>query len=107
MVGACIVFSIERYLEASVQVFFGIGYFVVGIVQLFAIMDGIGSWLGAGAFASFLIALFVTYIPLAGSALGTYGAVDVWNWELWQALLLFFWYVPIFIVLFVASVFER
>lgn len=78
-----------------VQLFFGIAYFVVGIVQLFAIADGVGFGLGVGSFISFFIAIFVTYIPLLGSILGLYGAVNVWDWSIWQALVLFFWYIPV------------
>lgn len=77
------------------QVFFGIAYFVVGIVQLFAIADGVAFGLGVGSFISFIIAIFVTYIPLLGSLLGLYGAVNVWDWSIWQALALFFWYIPV------------
>lgn len=84
------------------QVFFGIAYFVVGIVQLFAIADGIDSGLGISGFFGFVIALFITYIPLIGSAVGVYGAANAWDWPIWQAVLLFFWYVPVAIL--VASV---
>ena len=80
------------------QVFFGIAYFVVGIAQLFAILDGIGYALGVGGVLSFIIAIFVTYIPLLGSALGVYGAVNAWDWSIWQAAGLFFWYVPVVII---------
>jgi hypothetical protein len=44
-----------------------------------------------------MIALFLTYIPLVGSIAGVYGAVNVWDWSLLQAVVLFFWYVPVFI----------
>jgi len=76
------------------QVFIVIAYIVVGFVQLFAIADGIGFSLGVGSFISLIIAGFLTYIPLIGSAAGLYGAVKVWDWNIWQALVLFFWYIP-------------
>ena len=81
------------------QVFFGIAYFVVGFVQLFAISDGIGHLLHWNGFFSIVAAFFVTYIPLIGSGLGVYGAMSVWDWSIWQAGALFFWYVPVFILL--------
>jgi hypothetical protein len=81
------------------QVFFGIAYFVIGLVQLFAIADGIGYGMRLGNFLSFIVAAFVTYIPLVGSAFGVYGATHAWDWSLWQALVLFFWYIPVAIVL--------
>lgn len=89
------------------QLFLGIAYFVVGIAQLFAIMDGVGYALGVGSIISFIIALLVTYIPLLGSALGVYGAVNVWDWSIWQAGALFFWYVPFAIVLMLIDGFSR
>jgi len=79
----------------NVQVFFGIAYFVVGIVQLFAIADGVNFGLGIGSFFSFIIAAFLTYIPVLGSLAGLYGAVNAWDWSIWQALALFFWYIPV------------
>lgn len=80
------------------QVFFYIGYFVIGIVQLFAIMDGVHYAAGIDGFFGFIIALFTTYIPLLGAGLGVYGAVNVWDWSWLQAGLLFFWFVPVFIL---------
>ena len=69
-------------------------YFVVGIAQFFAIWDAIELYLVWG-WLDLWIALFVTYIPLLGSILGYLGATEVWYWEPWQALTLFFWYVPV------------
>ncbi|WP_173933503.1 hypothetical protein [Chelativorans sp. Marseille-P2723] len=90
------------------QVFLIIAYIVVGLVQLFAIMDGVAYGLNIASFFSFFIALFVTYVPLLGSLLGVYGAVNAWDWGLWQALVLFFWYVPVALALASASaVFDR
>jgi hypothetical protein len=80
------------------QVFFGIAYLVIGLVQLFAIMDGVAHALSINKFFAALIALFLTYIPLVGSIAGVYGAVNVWDWGWLQAVVLFFWYVPVFLV---------
>lgn len=77
------------------QLFFVTGYFVVGIVQIFAIMDGVAFATGFDGFVGFLIAIFTTYIPLLGAGLGIYGAVNVWDWSFLQAGLIFFWYIPI------------
>lgn len=85
------------------QVFMVIAYFVVGCLQFFAVIDGVGHALNIGGFFSFVIALLLTYVPLVGSGLGAYGAIKVWDWGVWQALLLFFWYVPVFIVVTIAS----
>jgi hypothetical protein len=85
------------------QVFFGIAYLAIGLVQLFAIVDGIDAALGVGSFLSYIIAAITTYLPLIGSVAGVYGAVSVWDWSLWQALALFFWYVPFMLLMGVFS----
>lgn len=85
------------------RVFLQIAYFVIGIVQFFAVWDGAEHLIGAESFfgrmAAFLLSLFVTYIPLVGSGFGVYGAVNVWDWSLTKSLVLFFWYVPVFVVI--------
>lgn len=84
------------------RVFFQIAYFIVGLVQLLAVWDGAEYFLGAESFLgrmfALFFALFVTYIPLVGSGLGVYGAVNVWDWSLEKSLVLFFWYVPVYIL---------
>ncbi len=84
------------------QVFFGIGYFVIGFVQLFAIIEFFEQHLDWGFF-DVLLALLVTYIPLLGGILGVMGAVDGWGWNYWQAGLLFFWFVPVILVAMLAD----
>ena len=81
------------------QVFLFIAYAVVGLVQLFAIMAGLSYALNIEGFLAFLISLFITYIPLLGSIAGVYGAVHVWDWGWPQALTLFFWYVPVVLIM--------
>ncbi|SOE17228.1 hypothetical protein SAMN05877838_2123 [Hoeflea halophila] len=85
------------------QVFIGIAYFAVGIIQLFAIIDGIDHALGWGGVISFILAMVVTYIPVLGSVLGVYGAVNAWDWSFWQAATLFFWYIPVIAIMGIAS----
>lgn len=65
-------------------------YLLIGIVQFFAIMNGLESWWGIHWFFAGPIAFVVAYIPLVGSIVGMVGAVDVWHWTWWQAGLLFF-----------------
>ena len=81
------------------QVFLGIAYLIVGLVQLAAIAAGIEYGAGLGGILSFILAALLTYIPLLGSVLGVYGAVNEWHWGIWQAGALFFWYVPVAILL--------
>ena len=88
----------------TMQLFLYIGYLLIGFIQLFAIMDGLLYAFGIGGFLSFLIAIFTTYIPLVGAALGVYGAINMWDWTLLQAGLLFFWYIPFY---FLVAFFDR
>ena len=77
-------------------------YCLIGILQLFAIVDGVVYATGIDGVLGFFIALFIglvtTYIPLIGSGLSVYGAINVWDWNWILATLLFFWYVPVMIV---------
>lgn len=83
------------------SVFFQIAYFVIGIVQFLAVWDGAKYLLDVdsmvGKVFTFFLSFFVTYLPLIGSAIGVYGAVNVWDWSLTKSVILFFWYVPVFV----------
>ena len=79
-------------------VFFGIAYFIVGLAQLFAVQDWFINYLDWGSVVSFIAALSMTYIPLLGSILGVIGAHEYWGWSWLAAILLFFWYVPVFFI---------
>jgi hypothetical protein len=62
----------------------------LGLFQFAAIMaelvDGIGlHWIIAGP-----AAMLLASVPLVGTILGIFGAVNVWGWAWWQAALLFF-----------------
>jgi len=50
------------------QAFFGVAYFLMGVVQFFAIWDFLSG--GDGGFLSFLGAMFLAGIPIVGSAMG-------------------------------------
>lgn len=83
------------------KLLFWVAFLLLGFVQLFAIADYFG-----GGFFSMVWALFLTYIPLVGSVFGVLGAHQEWGWELWQALLLFFWYIPILGFQFIVGMFD-
>jgi len=65
-------------------------FLLIGIIQFFAIMNGIESWWGLHWIIAGPVAFVVAYIPLLGAVVGMVGAVDIWHWEWWQAGLLFF-----------------
>jgi hypothetical protein len=78
-----------------------IGFIVycgIGLVQLFATMDGLEEWLGLPGFLAAIGGLVLGFLPLIGTILGFVGAIDVWGWEWWQAALLFFGSFIFFIV---------
>ena len=62
----------------------------VGFIQFFAIIAGIKAWLGFPTILAVLVALLTTYFPVVGQALGVYGAINVWHWPWWLAVILFF-----------------
>jgi hypothetical protein len=75
------------------RVFFQIAFVVMGFVQLFAAWDGFMYMLGVGSFVGGILAFFTAYIPVIGSVVGMYGAMNVWGWSFLQSFILFFWYL--------------
>ena len=85
---------------------FGIAYFALGIVQWFAIIDGIKEWFNISSdFIAFFISGFLAYIPLVGTIAGFKGAMDAWHWTFLESAGLFFG-VPIAILV-ISSVADR
>jgi len=79
--------------EAASSIFGGvffITYMLVGLVQLAAIMAGLEEWWGVPGILSFIIALFVAYIPFIGQITGMIGAHDAWGWSWIFSIGLFF-----------------
>ena len=76
------------------QVFFGAAYFLMGVVQFFAIWDYLSG--GDGGFFSFIGAMFLAGIPIVGSAMGVLGAYNIWGWSLMASILLMFGWLIVF-----------
>lgn len=70
---------------------FAISYLLITLLQFVAALDGVMHFFGLhwifAIFAAFLLAL----VPAVGPLAGVYGAVQVWGWSSWAAVLLFFW----------------
>lgn len=79
-----------------------IGYIVLGLFQLAAVMAGLEDWLGLHWIIAVPLALFIAYIPLIGTVIGMLGAVTAWHWSWLQAGGLFFG--PLVIILVVAII---
>jgi len=84
-----------------------IGYIILGLFQLAAIMAGFEDWLGLHWIIAALLSLFITYIPLVGTVVGMFGAVTAWHWSWLQAGSLFFGpFVLILIIVIVSNALE-
>jgi hypothetical protein len=70
---------------------FLIAFLGTGILQLFAICGGIESWLDWLILPAVALALFLNCIPVVGTVLGVYGAVESWDWSWTTAILVFCW----------------
>lgn len=71
-----------------------LGYIVylgIGLFQLAAIYSFLEDYWGWPFLLSAIGGLIVAYIPVLGSICGVLGAIYVWRWEVWQAILLFCW----------------
>lgn len=66
-------------------------YIVLGFVQFFAVWDGAMELFDIGSVVGFIVAGFLTFVPLIGAGIGIYGAVEVWDWSFLQAFLLLGW----------------
>lgn len=63
---------------------------VLGLVQWFALVDGLREVLGWPSFLCWLVALFFAWIPVVGAAAGIWGARVAWGWDWPPAFALFF-----------------
>lgn len=79
-----------------------IGYIMLGIFQLAAVMAGLEDWIGLHWIIAAPLALFIAYIPLFGTIIGMFGAVTAWHWSWLQAGSLFFG--PFIIILIIAMI---
>jgi len=82
--------------------FFYLGYLLLGLFQMAAIMSGLVSWWDVPAFLAFFVALFVAYIPILGTIVGIVGAHDAWGWGWPMAIGLFFG--PLILIYVIASI---
>ncbi|WP_051555166.1 hypothetical protein [Legionella fairfieldensis] len=65
-------------------------YLIIGFWQFFAIVDGLEIWYGLHGVIATILAFFIAQVPIIGTLVGMYGAVDAWNWSWLSAFLLYF-----------------
>jgi len=64
-------------------------FFIMSIVQFFAIIDYFEVWMNFHWIIAVPLALFTAGIPVVGTLLGMSGAVHAWDWSWSSAFLLF------------------
>lgn len=71
------------------QFVLAIGYFLLGLFQLAAVMAGLVDGMGLHWLLAGLIAVFTAYIPVLGTVLAVVGAVTAWGWHWLMATAVF------------------
>lgn len=79
-----------------------LGYFILGIFQLAAIMAGLEDWIGLHWLIAIPLAMIIAYIPVIGTIVGVVGAVTAWHWSWVQVGGLFFG--PLIVLIFFALI---
>jgi hypothetical protein len=74
----------------------------MGLLCLVAIADGLTLWTGIPFFISFVLAIILAYIPVIGTVIGIYGAMQAWEWSFLASLALFGFPYILFIILFLS-----
>lgn len=78
-----------------------IGFFIMGIVQLLAMYALLVDYWDWPKLLAIPIGMILAYIPVIGSICGFFGALYAWDWEWWQAVLLFFWQPVVWLLFFI------
>lgn len=76
-----------------------LSFYGLGFVQIFATYDFFRHYWEWNWFISVIGAMFIGYMPVVGSIAGVVAATKVWGWELWAAVLLFFYPIVLWIVI--------
>lgn len=87
----------DSLTTVAVVLFIGVGF-----VQMFAVVDYLHATINLG-FIDWIIAGLLAWFPPIGSVMGVMGAYQIWGWGLMPSLLLFFWFIPLGILVVVFS----
>lgn len=92
------VFFMNNFVN-KLTLFFPILYWVYAFIAFLPIYDLVRDTIHI-PIINFLISLIAASTPIVGTVMGVIGAVKLWDWELWQALLMYlFPYILIFIIM--------
>ena len=81
--------QIVGLIVGASRLLIGVTFFIMGIFQFFAIIDGFQVWLGLHWIIAVPLAFITAGIPIVGTVFGMCGAVNAWDWTWMSAFLLF------------------
>lgn len=83
-------------------------FFIMSIFQFFPIFDALKIYLGFHWIIASLLALIIAGMPIIGSILGMFGAIQVWEWS-WIFAFLLFWgpFITIFGIVGIIAFLEK
>lgn len=79
----------SNIFSSTFGVAFSLIFFILGLVQLFAIYSCFYSWFGGYSILAVICGIIVSGMPIISTVLGIYGAVTILDWNLLLAILLF------------------
>ena len=91
--------TLKETLIGLLATFTTISFFVLSILQVFAVYDFFRHYWEWSAIGSFFAAIFIGPIPRLGSLAGVIAASKLWNWEIIYAVLLFFYPIAFYLLI--------
>ncbi|MEI6056346.1 MAG: hypothetical protein WCR55_09850 [Lentisphaerota bacterium] len=94
-----------KYFVGCLVVFI---YFGIGAVQAVAFLQGLMYFYDLSFWKAAIISIPLSFIPIAGTVLGIIGAVKVWDFSYFWAIILFCWpYLIYVLIIFIAVVIPK
>jgi len=94
-------------IAGSFAIFLWLLYLGMGVVQFICLYAYITErWFDIPVI-SFIVSIFIAYIPIVGTIFGYIGATEIFNWSTVFSVLLFFGYLIFMIIYFIISLFAK
>lgn len=90
-------------MAALIRIVLFLAFGIIGVIQVFATVDGVAYFTGWSKFASWMLALCLGWVPLLGTLTGIYGAVAAWGWSWFGAVALFTWHLALSLIFIIAT----